>query len=203
MRTFSFRIKQSNCFTLIFYGKVSRYWHGNTVHFPLLTANLKIWMFKNKKFVLNIVYQYEPKDSRFANGSYQVLVNNRKGSNPTSFVLYYYYYLMQDLDENEKQRQAEEKKIGKYEDTIEYLETVVERPRWNSLLKVSEKVYIPGFITHTGEYMVEMPAHPNSYKVLYTAEQTMAYLNKTLKGIIYLVFGNYNSFLILRIQKDC
>lgn len=72
------------------------------------------------------------------------------------------------------------KEFSKYEDMIENIETLSEQPRWSSLIQVSKRVYFPGTVKHTGEYMLEMQGHPSSYQVLLTSAQTVDHLQEKL-----------------------
>lgn len=72
--------------------------------------------------------------------------------------------LDQDLSKNEKLKQEEQEKIKKLEETKSTVEQLIERPEFSSLIKISKKLYVPGKIVHTGEYMVENKGHPYSYR---------------------------------------
>lgn len=50
------------------------------------------------------------------------------------------------------------------------------------MLQVSKRVYIPGTLKHTGEYMVNVKGYPASYSILQTAEGATDYLQRKLAG---------------------
>lgn len=79
----------------------------------------------------------------------------------------YLNILDQDLTKNEKLKETEQQKINKLEETKTVVEYLTERPEWSSLIQLSKRVYVPGKIKHTGEYMVENKAHPSSYRYLF------------------------------------
>lgn len=62
-------------------------------------------------------------------------------------------------------KEIEEKKkvIAKYDAGIATLNNLMMRTKWISLLKLSKRVYVPGTLQHTGEYMVTVKANPVSY----------------------------------------
>lgn len=50
------------------------------------------------------------------------------------------------------------------------------------MLQLSKRVFVPGNLKHTGEYMVHMQGYPTSYRTLHTAKHTIEYLDKKVAG---------------------
>lgn len=79
----------------------------------------------------------------------------------------YLNILDKDLETNEKLKEDEQERIQKLQETKSTLEDLSQGAEWSSLIQLSKRVYVPGKIKHTGEYMVEVKGHPSSYRYLY------------------------------------
>lgn len=76
----------------------------------------------------------------------------------------YLNILEEDLTRNEKQKENENHEVEKLEETKSTIKHLKQRPEWPTLVQLSKRLYTPGKIKHTGEYMVEAKGHPSSYR---------------------------------------
>lgn len=81
-----------------------------------------------------------------------------------TFRTKYLSILTEDLKKNETQQEKEQDKINKLEEIKNTVSHLTQRPEWPTLIQLSKRVYVPGKIKHTGEYMVEIKAQPSSYR---------------------------------------
>lgn len=98
----------------------------------------------------------------------------------------YLNILEQDLTKNEKLKEEEQQKIKQLEETRNTVELLTEGPKWSSLIPLAKRVFVPGNIKHTGEYLVETKAHPSSYRYMcfiFTVDNTKRKLQR--KRVFY------------------
>ncbi|CAG9767880.1 unnamed protein product [Ceutorhynchus assimilis] len=88
--------------------------------------------------------------------------------------------LEQDIDKNKIIHSQIEEKIKSLEKTRENIKSLHQQPEHIALIPLCKKLYVPGTLVHTGEYMVTKKAHPNSYSVLKTLEQTVKDLDEQI-----------------------
>lgn len=80
--------------------------------------------------------------------------------------LKYLNILDQDLVKNEKLSKEEEGRLKQLETTRGTVEHLTEQPEFASLIQICKRLYVPGKIKHTGEFVVENKANPSSYRLV-------------------------------------
>lgn len=60
--------------------------------------------------------------------------------------------------------------------TREQIKELSKQSEHQALIPLGKKLYMPGTVVHTGEYLVTRTAYPSSYSVLKTLDQTVSYL---------------------------
>ncbi|KAL3270845.1 hypothetical protein HHI36_021363 [Cryptolaemus montrouzieri] len=82
-------------------------------------------------------------------------------------------HLQNDLSKNEENQTEKKVQIEKLTETIKNLKFLGSQPEWDSIIPLGKRIYIPGKIIHTGEYLLEKKSYPYSFNVLATIEQTV------------------------------
>ncbi|KAF7283513.1 hypothetical protein GWI33_000349 [Rhynchophorus ferrugineus] len=81
--------------------------------------------------------------------------------------------LNQDIDTYENIFKNINNDIISLELTKQHIQELGNQPEHSALIPLCKKLYIPGKILHTGEFLTENQAHPNNYLILKTLHQTV------------------------------
>lgn len=81
--------------------------------------------------------------------------------------------LDQDIGRNQSLLSQIEDNIQSLEKSRQNIVELSQQPERTSLIPLCKRLYMPGSIVHTGEYLVTKKTHPTSYHVLKTQDQTI------------------------------
>lgn len=99
-------------------------------------------------------------------------------SNRTEFLS----LLDKDIDQNESLHEDIQKHLKSLEESREHIKDLSKQPEHTALIPLCKRLYMPGTIVHTGEYMVTKKAYPQSYSVLKTLDQTVKDLDERINA---------------------
>lgn len=88
--------------------------------------------------------------------------------------------LDQDIDRNQSLHSQIEDNIQSLEKSRQNIVELSQQPERTSLIPLCKRLYMPGSIVHTGEYLVTKQTHPTSYHVLKTRDQTIKELESQI-----------------------
>ncbi|XP_030764322.1 uncharacterized protein LOC115888682 [Sitophilus oryzae] len=90
--------------------------------------------------------------------------------------------LDQDIDKNSALTEDIQKKIESLEETKRNITELGKEPEHFALIPLCKRLFMPGQIVHTGEYLIRYDAHPYSYSALRTKDQTIKHLDAQINS---------------------
>ncbi|KAH1018308.1 hypothetical protein HUJ05_006105 [Dendroctonus ponderosae] len=85
-------------------------------------------------------------------------------------------FLDKDIAKNVQLQAEIEATLKSLKGTREQVKELSKQPEHTALIPLCKKLYMPGVVVHTGEYLVTRTAYPHSYSVLKTLDQTVSHL---------------------------